>query len=208
MRPAAPITAIRRIFTSLQVAEEALHAIEEASSFRRMGVIPLQRTAELFEQFSLTTPQVDRRLHHNAAHQVTRTTTTGNDGSYLFADLPAGRIRYAERPGMGAGLPVLLIHGFGANGLASWKAPMLDLVRDHRVLVPDLLWFGDSVSGRTPSLDAQADALQALLAARGVDFLDAPVSGGEPKAIDGTLAIMVGGDAKAFETVNLFRIIR
>src|SRR6266851_5504415 len=26
-----------------------------------------------------------------------------------------------------------------------------------------------------------------------VEFLDAPVSGGEPKAIDGTLAIMVGG---------------
>src|SRR5262249_47500844 len=29
--------------------------------------------------------------------------------------------------------------------------------------------------------------------ARGIEFLDAPVSGGEPKAIDGTLAIMVGG---------------
>src|SRR5262245_56609661 len=29
--------------------------------------------------------------------------------------------------------------------------------------------------------------------AKGVGFLDAPVSGGEPKAIDGTLAIMVGG---------------
>lgn len=35
-------------------------------------------------------------------------------------------------------------------------------------------------------------------AAKGVEFLDAPVSGGEPKAIDGTLAIMVGGDAKVF----------
>ena len=29
---------------------------------------------------------------------------------------------------------------------------------------------------------------------KGVILLDAPVSGGEPKAIDGTLAIMVGGD--------------
>jgi len=36
-------------------------------------------------------------------------------------------------------------------------------------------------------------------AAKGVDFLDAPVSGGEPKAIDGTLAIMVGGSQAAFE---------
>ena len=33
----------------------------------------------------------------------------------------------------------------------------------------------------------------AACAAKGVEFLDAPVSGGEPKAIDGTLAIMVGG---------------
>jgi 2-hydroxy-3-oxopropionate reductase len=33
---------------------------------------------------------------------------------------------------------------------------------------------------------------------KGVRFLDAPVSGGEPKAIDGTLAIMVGGDEAAF----------
>jgi len=33
---------------------------------------------------------------------------------------------------------------------------------------------------------------------RGVRFLDAPVSGGEPKAIDGTLAIMVGGDKALF----------
>jgi 2-hydroxy-3-oxopropionate reductase len=36
-------------------------------------------------------------------------------------------------------------------------------------------------------------------AARGVDFMDAPVSGGEPKAIEGTLAIMVGGSEAAFQ---------
>lgn len=34
---------------------------------------------------------------------------------------------------------------------------------------------------------------------RGIAFLDAPVSGGEPKAIDGTLSVMVGGDKKLFE---------
>lgn len=32
----------------------------------------------------------------------------------------------------------------------------------------------------------------------GVNYLDAPVSGGEPKAIDGTLAVMVGGDEELF----------
>ncbi len=36
----------------------------------------------------------------------------------------------------------------------------------------------------------------------GVVMSDAPGSGGEPKAIDGTLAIMVGGDEKAFATVK------
>jgi 3-hydroxyisobutyrate dehydrogenase len=39
----------------------------------------------------------------------------------------------------------------------------------------------------------------AALGARGVRFLDAPVSGGVPKAADGTLAIMVGGDARDLE---------
>jgi 2-hydroxy-3-oxopropionate reductase len=33
---------------------------------------------------------------------------------------------------------------------------------------------------------------------KGVKFLDAPVSGGEPKAIDATLSIMVGGEEEVF----------
>jgi len=35
-----------------------------------------------------------------------------------------------------------------------------------------------------------------------VKMLDAPVSGGEPKAIDGSLSIMVGGDKELFESVK------
>lgn len=35
-----------------------------------------------------------------------------------------------------------------------------------------------------------------------MEFLDAPVSGGEPKAIDGTLAIMVGGSEQAFAKIE------
>lgn len=37
---------------------------------------------------------------------------------------------------------------------------------------------------------------------KGVEMLDAPVSGGEPKAKDGTLSIMVGGKKKVFEQVE------
>ena len=38
-----------------------------------------------------------------------------------------------------------------------------------------------------------------VLAERGVEMLDAPVSGGEPKAIDGTLSFMVGGKQNVFD---------
>jgi 2-hydroxy-3-oxopropionate reductase len=47
-----------------------------------------------------------------------------------------------------------------------------------------------------------AREVAAELAKKGVEMLDAPVSGGEPKAIDGTLAIMVGGKAEVFEKVK------
>ncbi|AIR70838.1 MULTISPECIES: 2-hydroxy-3-oxopropionate reductase [Dickeya] len=41
--------------------------------------------------------------------------------------------------------------------------------------------------------------IAAALAEKGVEMLDAPVSGGEPKAIDGTLSVMVGGDKAVFD---------
>lgn len=37
------------------------------------------------------------------------------------------------------------------------------------------------------------------LAEKGMEMLDAPVSGGEPKAIDGTIAVMVGGNKDVFD---------
>ena len=46
-----------------------------------------------------------------------------------------------------------------------------------------------------------AQKVGAACAAKGVRFLDAPVSGGEPKAVDGSLAIMVGGEETAFQEV-------
>lgn len=55
---------------------------------------------------------------------------------------------------------------------------------------------------------AASQQVAAAAAAVGVAFLDAPVSGGEPKAIDGSLAIMVGGDATSFEIVRpLFDVL-
>lgn len=45
----------------------------------------------------------------------------------------------------------------------------------------------------------ESKAIAAELAKKGIDMLDAPVSGGEPKAIDGTLSVMVGGDKAQFD---------
>jgi 2-hydroxy-3-oxopropionate reductase len=40
------------------------------------------------------------------------------------------------------------------------------------------------------------------LAPKGIRFVDAPVSGGQPKAIDGTLSIMVGGAKSDFDELE------
>ena len=44
-----------------------------------------------------------------------------------------------------------------------------------------------------------AQEVAAAVAKKGVEMIDAPVSGGEPKAIDGTLSIMVGGKQEIFD---------
>lgn len=41
--------------------------------------------------------------------------------------------------------------------------------------------------------------IAAALEEKGIQMLDCPVSGGEPKAIDGTLSVMCGGDRKLWE---------
>ncbi len=53
------------------------------------------------------------------------------------------------------------------------------------------------MSSITPVVSKQ---IASEVAKKGVEMLDAPVSGGQPKAIDGTLAIMVGGKKEVFES--------
>jgi 2-hydroxy-3-oxopropionate reductase len=62
---------------------------------------------------------------------------------------------------------------------------------------PDLIYV--DMSSIAPAV---AQEVAQALGERGVKMLDAPVSGGEPKAIDGTLSIMVGGDREAFDQVH------
>lgn len=45
----------------------------------------------------------------------------------------------------------------------------------------------------------QSKEIGAELNKKGIDMMDAPVSGGEPKAIDGTISVMVGGSKEKFD---------
>ena len=57
----------------------------------------------------------------------------------------------------------------------------------------------DCTSGDPPT----SRSIAAELGGRGVEFLDAPVSGGTTAARAGTLTVMWGGDATVFERVRL-----
>jgi 2-hydroxy-3-oxopropionate reductase len=55
---------------------------------------------------------------------------------------------------------------------------------------------------------ATSKEMQSALKEKSIRMIDAPVSGGEPKAIDGSLAIMVGGDEVDFnEAKPLFDVL-
>jgi len=73
----------------------------------------------------------------------------------------------------GFGNPVVLLHGMGMAGLWQWNEQAPALVRTHRVLIPDLLWFGGSSSGRRDfSLDHQIAAVRALIDHLGLSQVD------------------------------------
>lgn len=105
----------------------------------------------------------------------------------------------------------------GAKGYASKK----DLAQDSDVIILmlpnspncDQVIFGEDglVEGLSEGKiivdmssinPVESKRFAKALEEKGVRFIDAPVSGGEPKAIDGTLAVMVGGDEKTFEEVK------
>ncbi|MEV6559887.1 NAD(P)-dependent oxidoreductase [Nocardia sp. NPDC051756] len=61
---------------------------------------------------------------------------------------------------------------------------------------------GTVVAVHSTISDQTAEELAGECAAHGVEFVDAPVSGGRPGAAKGTLAVMVGGSEAAFERVQ------
>lgn len=70
---------------------------------------------------------------------------------------------------------------FGENGIAETAKPGTVLI---------------DMSSIDP---VESKKIGSELAEMGIDMLDAPVSGGEPKAIDGTLSVMAGGKKELFD---------
>jgi 2-hydroxy-3-oxopropionate reductase len=97
-----------------------------------------------------------------------------------------------------------------SRDVASRSDVTITMVPDGPEVEAAILGPGGAVEGaKQGSIIVDMSSINPLVAqrvgeaceARGVDFLDAPVSGGEPKAIDGTLAIMVGGKQEIFDKV-------
>ena len=59
--------------------------------------------------------------------------------------------------------PIILIHGFGGSAAWTWSKSLDVIAKDRPVLLPDLLWFGESYSSLEPSLTTQANTLFAVL---------------------------------------------
>lgn len=68
--------------------------------------------------------------------------------------------------------------------------------------VASALTAGKIVCDMSSVTATQSTTCYEKLEALGVGFMDAPVSGGEPGAVEGTLAIMCGGDENVFEALR------
>lgn len=84
----------------------------------------------------------------------------------------------------------MLPDGSNVSEVMTTEGGVLDSIRPGTVVI--------DMSSINPLISKK---MAKLIETQGAMFLDAPVSGGEPKAIDGTLAVMVGGDRQTFENV-------
>jgi 2-hydroxy-3-oxopropionate reductase len=100
--------------------------------------------------------------------------------------------------------------GKSAKDVASRSEVTITMVPDGPEVEAAILGPEGALEGATPgSIFVDMSSISPIVsqkvgaacAAKGIEFLDAPVSGGEPKAIDGTLAIMVGGKPEVFDKV-------
>jgi 2-hydroxy-3-oxopropionate reductase len=96
----------------------------------------------------------------------------------------------------------------GSAAVAAASEAVITMLPNSPDVKAAVLGAGGVLEGAKPGLividmssiaPLAAQEVAAACQAKGVKMIDAPVSGGEPKAIDGSLSIMVGGDKAVFD---------
>jgi 2-hydroxy-3-oxopropionate reductase len=143
---------------------------------------------------------------------------TGIMGSHMARRLAAAGASVHAWNRSAAKVEALVAHGVTrvATPSAALDGADVAIVMLSNGLVCDAVLFDSDESGRVPaealapgatlvvmsSIPVEtARAQAARVSDRGVRYVDAPVSGGEPGARDGTLAIMAGGTADAVRDI-------
>ena len=60
-------------------------------------------------------------------------------------------------------VPIVMVHGFGGSGMMTWNRVIATVSEDRPVILPDLLWFGESRSSHRASLQEQSKSLSIIL---------------------------------------------
>ena len=98
--------------------------------------------------------------------------------------------------------------GNSPKNVASQSDVIITMLPDSPQVEEVILGSGGVLEGTRPGaliIDMSSIApkttikIAGIASQKGVGMIDAPVSGGEPKAIDGTLSIMAGGKEESFE---------
>jgi 3-hydroxyisobutyrate dehydrogenase len=126
-----------------------------------------------------------------AGHALTIWNRTAGKASASEAAAGGARVAASAGEAIGAADVVITCFPESRDVAALLDETGLDAFRDGAILV-------DCTSGDP----ATSRVIAQRLAARGVAFLDAPVSGGVVGAVAGTLTVMVGGDAAQLERVR------
>jgi pimeloyl-ACP methyl ester carboxylesterase len=69
----------------------------------------------------------------------------------------------------GNGPVLLFLHGFGGDALFTYQNELAILAKNHTVIAPDLLWFGESHSSLPTNIESQISAIERLLKELNVD---------------------------------------
>lgn len=122
--------------------------------------------------------------------------TVCNRSSGLFASFAADGAKTTSNPADLAGCDVVFLCLPGDEAVKAMllgENGLISLMRENAVIV----------DCSTTSVNA-AKEIAAACRAKGIGFLDAPISGMEARAKDGTLSIMVGGDTATLDRTMPF----